>query len=47
MSHYQYNLANANNTAGYSPKVPISTIRSEFPKAKVMIGRFQLPIHRR
>lgn len=33
--------AYANNTAGYSPKVPISTIRSEFPNAKVMIGRLQ------
>ena len=28
----------ANNTAAYQPKVPISTIRSEFPAAKVMIA---------
>jgi chitinase len=28
----------ANNTAAFQPKVPMSTIRSEYPKAKVMIG---------
>lgn len=28
----------ANNTAAFRPKVPISTIRSEFPNAKVMIA---------
>jgi GH18 family chitinase len=28
----------ANATAAFQPKVPISTIRSEFPNAKVMIA---------
>jgi chitinase len=28
----------ANATATYQPKVPITTIRSEFPNAKVMIA---------
>lgn len=28
----------ANNTAAFQPKVPISTIRSEFENAKVMIA---------
>jgi chitinase len=28
----------ANNTANFQPKVPVSTIRSEFPGAKVMIA---------
>jgi chitinase len=28
----------ANSTAPFQPKVPISTIRSEFPNAKVMIA---------
>jgi chitinase len=28
----------ANSTATYQPKVPISTIKSEFPSAKVMIA---------
>lgn len=28
----------ANNTAAFQPKVPISTIRSEFPNSKVMIA---------
>jgi len=31
-------FAIANATAAYLPKVPISTIRSEFPDAKVMIA---------
>jgi chitinase len=31
-------FAMANNTAAFQPKVPISTIRSEFPNAKVMIA---------
>ncbi|KAF1925832.1 carbohydrate-binding module family 18 protein [Didymella exigua CBS 183.55] len=38
IDHVVLAFANANNTAGYSPKVPISTIRSEFPNAKVMIA---------
>jgi chitinase len=28
----------ANATASFQPKVPVSTIRSEFPNAKVMIA---------
>jgi chitinase len=28
----------ANSTATYQPKVPVSTIKSEFPNAKVMIA---------
>lgn len=28
----------ANNTAAFQPKVPISTWRSEFPNAKIMIA---------
>lgn len=28
----------ANNTAAFQPKVPISTIREEFGKAKIMIA---------
>lgn len=28
----------ANNTAAFQPKVPISTIRSEFPNAKLMVA---------
>ncbi|KAF3037890.1 hypothetical protein E8E11_002205 [Didymella keratinophila] len=38
IDHVVLAFANANNTAGYSPKIPISTIRSEFPNAKVMIA---------
>src|SRR5690242_10784115 len=30
--------AAANNPAAYSPYIPISTIRSEYPNAKVLIG---------
>ena len=28
----------ANATAGFQPKVPISTLRSEFPGAKMMVA---------
>ncbi|KAF9701801.1 hypothetical protein EKO04_000928 [Ascochyta lentis] len=38
IDHVVLAFAYANNTAGYSPKVPISTIRSEFPNAKIMIA---------
>ncbi|KAF2622879.1 carbohydrate-binding module family 18 protein [Macroventuria anomochaeta] len=38
IDHVVLAFASANNTAGYAPKVPISTIRSEFPNAKVMIA---------
>jgi chitinase len=43
IDHVILAFANANNTAGYQPKVPISTIRSEYPNAKVMIGMSPSP----
>ncbi|KAJ4984401.1 Chitinase 1-like protein 1 [Stagonosporopsis vannaccii] len=38
IDHVILAFAAANNTAAYSPYVPISTIRSEFPNAKVLIA---------
>lgn len=38
IDHVVLAFAQANNTAAFQPKVPISTIRSEFPNAKVMIA---------
>ncbi|KAF3011145.1 hypothetical protein E8E13_011464 [Curvularia kusanoi] len=38
IDHVVLAFAAANNTVGYSPKVPISTYRSEFPNAKIMIA---------
>ncbi|KAF2792970.1 carbohydrate-binding module family 18 protein [Melanomma pulvis-pyrius CBS 109.77] len=38
IDHVVLAFAMANNTAAFQPKVPISTIRSEFPDAKVMIA---------
>ncbi|KAF2014598.1 carbohydrate-binding module family 18 protein [Aaosphaeria arxii CBS 175.79] len=38
IDHVVLAFAMANNTAAFQPKVPISTIRSEYPSAKVMIA---------
>ncbi|KAJ8108075.1 hypothetical protein OPT61_g8424 [Boeremia exigua] len=38
IDHVVLAFAAANNTAGYTPYVPISTIRSEYPNAKIMIA---------
>jgi chitinase len=38
IDHVVLAFAMANSTASFQPKVPISTIRSEFPNAKVMIA---------
>ena len=38
IDHIVLAFAYANNTAGFQPKVPISTVRSEYPNAKVMIA---------
>ncbi|KAF2272374.1 glycoside hydrolase [Westerdykella ornata] len=38
IDHVILAFAMANNTAAFQPKVPLSTIRSEFPGAKVMIA---------
>jgi chitinase len=38
IDHVVLAFASANTTATYKPTVPISTIRSEFPNAKVMIA---------
>lgn len=38
IDHIVLAFAYANNTAAYQPHVPISTIRSEYPNAKVMIA---------
>jgi chitinase len=38
IDHVVLAFAMANATATYQPKVPITTIRSEFPNAKVMIA---------
>lgn len=38
IDHVVLAFAMANATANFQPKVPISTIRSEFPNAKVMIA---------
>jgi GH18 family chitinase len=38
IDHVVLAFAMANATAAFQPKVPISTIRSEFPNAKVMIA---------
>lgn len=38
IDHVVLAFAMANNTAAFQPKVPVSTIRSEFPGAKVMIA---------
>ncbi|KAF2748188.1 carbohydrate-binding module family 18 protein [Sporormia fimetaria CBS 119925] len=38
IDHVVLAFAMANNTAAFQPKVPISTIRSEYPDAKVMIA---------
>jgi chitinase len=38
IDHVVLAFAMANATASFQPKVPISTIRSEFPNAKVMIA---------
>jgi chitinase len=38
IDHVVIAFAMANSTASFQPKVPISTIRSEYPNAKVMIA---------
>jgi chitinase len=38
VDHVVLAFAMANATATFQPKVPISTIRSEFPNARVMIA---------
>ncbi|KAF2179360.1 carbohydrate-binding module family 18 protein [Zopfia rhizophila CBS 207.26] len=38
IDHVILAFAASNNTAGFQPKIPISTIRSEFSNAKVMIA---------
>ncbi|KAF2646499.1 glycoside hydrolase, partial [Massarina eburnea CBS 473.64] len=38
IDHVVLAFAQANNTAAYQPKVPVSTIRSEFPNAKIMVA---------
>ncbi|KAJ4290512.1 hypothetical protein N0V90_010729 [Kalmusia sp. IMI 367209] len=38
IDHVVVSFAMANNTAAFQPKVPISTLRSEFPNAKIMIA---------
>ncbi|KAF1951332.1 glycoside hydrolase [Byssothecium circinans] len=38
IDHVVLAFAQANNTAAFQPKVPISTFRSEYPNAKIMIA---------
>lgn len=38
IDHVVVAFAMANNTAAFQPKVPLSTLRAEFPNAKMMIA---------